>query len=56
MRVLMTQMGFVMMTVALPAIAPAIIDSIVVSFLDARPALIAAFSNPDLVHSYLVNE
>lgn len=51
-RVLTTHMGFVMRTVALPAIAPAIIDSIVVSFLDARPAFNAARSKPARVHSY----
>ena len=52
MRVLTTQIGFVMRTVALPARAPAIIDSTVVSFLDARPALMAARSKAARVHSY----
>lgn len=52
MRVLMTQMGLVMSTVAAPARAPAIIDSAVVSFLDARFALRAAFSKKLRVHSY----
>jgi hypothetical protein len=32
--------------------APAIMDSIVVSFLLARPARVAAFSKKALVHSY----
>jgi hypothetical protein len=50
--VLTTQIGFVSMTVADPAIAPAIMDSMVVSFFEARPAVTAAFSNPDRVHSY----
>ena len=50
--VLTTQIGFVMRTVALPAIAPAIIDSIVVSFLDARELRIAARSKKARVHSY----
>ena len=49
--VLTTQMGFVNSTVALPASAPAIIDSIVVSF-ELLPALMAARSNPARVHSY----
>lgn len=52
MRVLTTQMGLVMRTVALPAMAPAIIDSMVVSFFEARPDLMAAFSKPARVHSY----
>lgn len=52
MRVLTTQIGFVIRTVALPAIAPAIIDSMVVSFEDARPAFTAARSKPARVHSY----
>lgn len=52
MRVLMTQIGFVMRTVALPASAPASMDSRVVSLEDARPALSAAFSKKDRVHSY----
>jgi len=51
-RVFMTQIGLVIITVALPAIAPATMDSKVVSFFEARPALIAAFSNADRVHSY----
>ena len=51
-RVLTTHIGFVMRTVALPAIAPAIIDSIVVSFLDAREVRIAARSKKARVHSY----
>lgn len=50
--VFMTQIGFVIRTVAEPAIAPAIMDSIVVSFFDARPALTAARSKPARVHSY----
>ena len=54
-RVLTTQIGFVISTVALPAIAPAIMDSIVVSFLEARPALIAARSKPARVHSYPIS-
>ena len=54
MRVLTTQIGFVIRTVAEPAIAPAIIDSIVVSFFEARPAFRAARSNPARVHSYPV--
>ncbi len=51
-RVLITQIGFVMSTVALPAIAPAIIDSIVVSFCDARRLRRAAWANISRVHSY----
>lgn len=47
-----THIGFVMRTVALPATAPAIIDSIVVSFLDARELRIAARSKKARVHSY----
>ena len=50
--VLTTHIGFVMRTVALPAIAPAIIDSIVVSFLDARELRTAARSKKARVHSY----
>lgn len=50
--VLTTHIGFVMRTVALPAIAPAIIDSIVVSFFDARELRIAARSKKARVHSY----
>lgn len=52
MRVLTTQMGFVSSTVAEPAMAPAIIDSMVVSFMLARPDLRAAFSKKERVHSY----
>ena len=55
-RVFTTHIGFVMSTVALPAIAPAMIDSTVVSFRDARPALKAALSNATLVHSYPVDQ
>jgi hypothetical protein len=40
------------MTVALPAIAPAIMDSRVVSFFEARPAETAPFSKAERVHSY----
>ena len=50
--VLTTHIGFVRRTVALPAIAPAIIDSIVVSFLDARELRIAARSKKARVDSY----
>lgn len=53
-RVLTTQMGFVIKTVALPAIAPAIMDSMVVSFLDAREERMAARSKNARVHSYPV--
>ena len=49
---LTTQIGFVMRTVAEPAMAPAIMDSIVVSFFEARPALRAARSKKARVHSY----
>lgn len=52
MRVLTTQMGLVMRTVALPAMAPAIMDSIVVSFLEAREERMAARSKKARVHSY----
>lgn len=52
MRVFMTQIGFVIRTVAEPARAPAIMDSTVVSFLEARPARIAARSKAARVHSY----
>lgn len=52
MRVLTTQMGFVSRTVALPARAPAIMDSIVVSFFEAREERIAARSKKARVHSY----
>ena len=51
-RVLTTQIGFVMSTVALPAMAPAIIDSTVVSLEKARADLIAARSKKERVHSY----
>ena len=51
-RVLTTQMGFVIRTVALPASAPAIMDSIVVSFLEAREERMAARSKKARVHSY----
>src|SRR6266536_1760042 len=51
-RVFTTHMGVVRRTVALPAIAPAIIDSIVVSLLDGRPAFTAAFSKAARDHSY----
>ena len=54
MRVLTTQIGLVISTVAEPAMAPAIIDSIVVSFFDARPAFTAARSKPARVLSYPV--
>jgi len=50
--VLTTQIGFVSRTVAEPAMAPAIIDSTVVSLFEARPALTAAFSKAARVHSY----
>ena len=50
--VLTTQIGFVMRTVALPAIVPVIIDSTVVSFLDAREVRTAARSKKARVHSY----
>jgi hypothetical protein len=52
MRVFMTQMGFVISTVALPARAPASMLSTVVSLEEARPALSAAFSKKERVHSY----
>lgn len=52
MRVFMTQIGFVIKTVMLPAKAPAIIDSIVVSFLEARPVRRAARVKRARVHSY----
>ena len=51
-RVLTTQIGLVMSTVALPASAPAIIDSTVVSLREARPDLRAARSKAARVHSY----
>ena len=50
--VLTTQIGLVIRTVALPARAPAMMLSMVVSFFEARPARVAARSNPALVHSY----
>ena len=50
--VLTTHIGFVIRTVALPAIAPATIDSTVVSFLDARELRMAARSKKARVHSY----
>lgn len=53
--VLITQIGFVMSTVALPARAPAIIDSIVVSFDDARRDRRAAREKRSRVHSYPVH-
>ena len=52
MRVLTTQIGFVRITVALPANAPAIIDSAVVSLRVPRPACSAAFSKAARDHSY----
>lgn len=48
----MTQMGLVMSTVALPARAPAIMDSTAVSLLEVRPARMAARSKAARVHSY----
>lgn len=54
-RVLTTQIGLVIRTVALPARAPAIIDSMVVSLFEARPALRAARSKPARVHSYPIS-
>jgi hypothetical protein len=50
--VLTTQIGLVSKTVADPAMAPAIIDSTVVSLFEARPVLIAALSKAPRVHSY----
>ena len=52
MRVLTTQIGFVMRTVAEPAIAPARMDSTVVNFEEAREDFIAARSKKARVHSY----
>ena len=52
MRVLTTQMGLVMSTVAEPAIAPATIDSRVVSLVLAREERMAARSKKERVHSY----
>ena len=51
-RVFTTQMGFVMKTVAEPAIAPANIDSKVVRFLLALEVRIAARMKKERVHSY----
>ena len=51
MRVLTTQIGFVISTVALPAMAPAIMDSRVVSFWEARVRRAAREKNAR-VHSY----
>ena len=51
-RVLTTQIGFVMSTVADPAMAPAIMDSSVVRLLLARDVRIAARSKKERVHSY----
>ena len=54
-RVLTTQIGFVISTVAEPAIAPAIIDSTVVSFMLVREGdRAAARSKKARVHSYPV--
>ncbi len=52
MRVLTTQIGFVISTVAEPAMAPAIMDSMVVSFFEALEDRIAARSKKSRVHSY----
>lgn len=52
MRVLTTQIGFVIRTVAEPAMAPAIMDSMVVSFFEALEDRIAARSKKSRVHSY----
>ena len=52
MRVFTTQIGFVIRTVALPARAPAIMDSTVVSLDVARDDFIAARSKNARVHSY----
>lgn len=52
MRVLTTQMGLVMRTVAEPARAPAAMASRVVSLLRERPDLRAAFSKAARDHSY----
>lgn len=52
MRVLTTQMGFVMSTVAEPARAPASMDSRVVSFLEGRAVRMAARSKKARVYSY----
>ena len=53
-RVLTTQIGFVIRTVAEPAMKPAVMDSRVVSFLEARPVRRAARSKKERVHSYPV--
>lgn len=45
-------MGFVMRTVAEPAMAPAIMDSMVVSLEEAREDFMAARSKNERVHSY----
>ena len=47
-----THIGLVIRTVAMPAIAPATMDSIVVSFLDVREVRTAARSKKERVHSY----
>ncbi len=52
MRVFMTQIGFVIRTVAEPARAPAIMDSMVVSFFEAREERMAARSKKARVRSY----
>lgn len=55
MRVLTTQIGFVMSTVAEPATAPAIMLSMVVSLARLRPPFSAAVSNARRVHSYPIH-
>lgn len=52
MRVLTTQIGLVIRTVAEPARAPAAMDSRVVSLERERPDLVAAFSKAARDHSY----
>lgn len=52
MRVLTTQMGLVMSTVAEPARAPASMDSRVVGFLEGRLLRMAARSKKARVYSY----
>ena len=52
MRVLTTQIGLVMRTVAEPARAPASMDSRVVRDLETRPERMAARSKKARVHSY----
>ena len=52
MRVLITQIGLVISTVAEPAMAPASMDSIVVNFFEMRLLRIAARSKKARVHSY----